>query len=216
MSVYKAIAAVMSDLSKVGIGKEQKNTQQGFMYRGVDDVMNALAGPLSQHGLLILPRVIEREVTERQSKSGGVLFYVVLKMEFDFIASEDGSKHTVGPIYGEAMDSGDKASNKAMAIAYKYACFQTFCIPTEATSADPDKTTHEVVPSEKDKAKEYARRFTDAFDVGIDQAVVDLHAELSGHDELYRTTWGMLPSAMRRQIKEMVARAKGDNGNNGV
>jgi hypothetical protein len=142
MKVYSAIASVMSDLSKIGIGKEKKNSQQGFMYRGVDDVMNALAPIISKHGLVILPRVVKRDVIERQSKSGGALFYVTLDMEFDFVAAEDGSKHVVGPIVGEAMDSGDKASNKAMSVAYKYACFQAFCIPTEAE--DPDSQAHDV------------------------------------------------------------------------
>lgn len=143
MKVYGAIAAVMSDLSKIGIMKDKRNSQQGFMYRGVDDVMNTLAPLLSKHGLLILPRVLKREMIERQSKSGGALFYVTLDIEFDFVCAEDGSKHTVGPLIGEAMDSGDKASNKATSIAYKYACFQAFCIPTEADN-DPDSQTHEV------------------------------------------------------------------------
>lgn len=149
MKVYSAIAAVMADLSKIGVGKDKKNSQQGFMYRGVDDAMNALSPLLSKHGLVILPRVTKREVIERQSKSGGALFYVTLDMEFDFVAAEDGSKHVVGPVIGEAMDSGDKASNKAMSIAYKYACFQAFCIPTEADN-DPDATTHEVAPPKWD------------------------------------------------------------------
>lgn len=152
MSVYKAIVAVMSDLSKVGLAKDKKNSQQGFMYRGVDDAMNALSPLLSKHGLVILPRVTKREVTERQSKSGGALFYVSLDVEFDFVAAEDGSKHTVGPMIGEAMDSGDKASNKAMAIAYKYACFQAFCIPTEADN-DPDATAHDVAAQKWDGRK---------------------------------------------------------------
>lgn len=145
MNVYKAMAAVMADLSKVGIGKDQQNKQQGFKYRGVDDVMNTLAPSLSKHGLLIVPRVLDRLVTERESRSGGTLFHTVLRVEFDFIAAEDGSKHVVGPVIGEAMDSGDKAANKAMSIAYKYACFQAFCIPTEGM--DPDAETHEVKPA---------------------------------------------------------------------
>lgn len=149
MKVYSAIAAVMSDLSRIGIGKERRNQQQGFMYRGVDEVMNAIAPIISKHGLLILPRVTKRDIVERQSKSGGALFYVTLDMEFDFVAAEDASKHTVGPIIGEAMDSGDKASNKAMSIAYKYACFQAFCIPTEGDN-DPDSITHHVVPKKWD------------------------------------------------------------------
>jgi hypothetical protein len=157
MKVYSAIASVMSDLSKIGIGKEKKNSQQGFMYRGVDDVMNALAPIISKHGLVILPRVTKREAIERQSKSGGALFYVTLDMEFDFVAAEDASKHTVGPIIGEAMDSGDKASNKAMSIAYKYACFQAFCIPTEA---DPDAEVHEVAHQAAPKIADADREIT--------------------------------------------------------
>lgn len=142
MKVYSAIAAVMADLAKVGISKDKKNTTQGFMYRGVDDVMNVLAPMLAKHGLLILPRVTKYSCVERQSAKGNALFYTVLEVEYDFVGVEDGSKHMVGPIIGEAMDSGDKSSNKAMSIAYKYACFEAFCIPLVAT--DPDSEVHEV------------------------------------------------------------------------
>lgn len=163
-AVYKAMAAVMADLSKTGIGKGQQNKQQGFRYRGVDDVMNALAPCLSKHGLLVIPRVTERTVTERESKSGGTLFYTVLKVDFDFVAAEDGSKHTATMI-GEAMDSGDKSSNKAMSIAYKYACFQAFCIPTEGEDKDPDATTHEVRPEPTVASGKYAgKRWEDVPD----------------------------------------------------
>lgn len=144
MKVYQAIAAVMSDLSKVGIGKDKTNSSQNFKYRGVDDVMNVLAPMLSKHGLLILPRVTKYSCVERQSAKGNALFYTVLEVEYDFVGVEDGSKHLVGPIIGEAMDSGDKSSNKAMSIAYKYACFEAFCIPVVAT--DPDADVHDVSP----------------------------------------------------------------------
>jgi hypothetical protein len=74
-----------------------------------------------------------------------VLFYVTVEAEFDFVSSQDGSKHTV-KTYGEAMDSGDKATNKAMSAAYKYAAFQTFCIPTEGDN-DADAHTHVIASS---------------------------------------------------------------------
>lgn len=146
MKVYKAISGVSNELLS-GIAKGSKNQQQGFMFRGIDAVYNALAPALVKHELLILPRMISRESTERTTKNGGVLFYVTVEAEFDFISTEDGSKHTV-KTYGEAMDSGDKATNKAMSIAYKYAAFQAFCIPTEETSIDADATTHSVVPQQ--------------------------------------------------------------------
>lgn len=143
MSVYKAINAVQAELAKTGITKDRTNSQgSGYKFRGIDDVYNAIAPLLAKHGLCILPRVLTRHCDERQSKSGGALFYITVEVEFDFVCAEDGSKHTV-KTFGEAMDSGDKATNKAMSAAYKYAAFQAFSIPTEADN-DADAHTHEV------------------------------------------------------------------------
>jgi hypothetical protein len=144
MNVYQAISAVQKDLSTQGISKDRKNMQgSGYAFRGIDDVYNALAPFLAKHGLCILPRVLNRESVERQSKAGGALFYITVEVEFDLVAA-DGSKHTI-KTFGEAMDSGDKATNKAMSAAYKYACMQSFCIPTEGDN-DADAQTHQVAP----------------------------------------------------------------------
>lgn len=157
MKVYQAINKVQAAISQTGISKDRKNAQQGYNFRGIDDVYNALAPLLSQHGLCILPRVLSRECVERTTAKGGTLFYVTVEAEFDFVSAEDGSRHTV-KTYGEAMDSGDKATNKAMSAAYKYAAFQAFSIPTEG-DADADSTTHQVEPPAEllNEAKSAAR-----------------------------------------------------------
>lgn len=144
MEVYKAIAAVQAELAQIGISKSSQNKQQNFMFRGIDAVYNALAPLLAKHNLCILPRCTERDYVERTTKAGGVLFYITVKSDFDFVSAIDGSKHTI-TTYGEAMDSGDKATNKAMSAAYKYAAFQAFCIPTEGDN-DADSTTHDLAP----------------------------------------------------------------------
>ena len=141
--VYAAIAAVSKNMATQGISKDRKNQQgSGYNFRGIDDVLNALSPSLVEHGLVIIPRCIERESVERQTKAGGAIFYTTVKVEFDFIAVSDGSKHTA-IMYGEAMDTSDKSTNKAMSAAYKYVAFQTFCIPTEGDN-DADLNTHEV------------------------------------------------------------------------
>jgi hypothetical protein len=151
--VYAAINAVQSDLAKVGITKDRRNTQgSGYNFRGIDDVYNTIAPLLATHKLCILPRVLSRNVIERASKSGGALFYITVEAEFDFVSAEDGSTHTV-KTFGEAMDSGDKATNKAMSAAYKYAAFQAFSIPTEADN-DADAHTYEVAHDDGYKAFE--------------------------------------------------------------
>lgn len=143
--VYQAVAAVMTEVGQEGISKSRQNKQQGYAYRGIDEVYNALAPIMAKHHLIIVPRVLTREKTEQASKSGGVLFYVVVQVEFDIICADDGSKITACT-WGEAMDSADKATNKAMSAAYKYMAMQTFCIPTEGDN-DADATTHEVRPN---------------------------------------------------------------------
>ena len=142
MEVYKSINRVQRVLCKEGIGKDRKNEAQGYKFRGIDDIYNALSPALADEGLCILPRMVSRTVDERAGRNGNAIFYVTVEAEFDFVSAKDGSKHTVKN-YGEAMDSGDKATNKALSAAYKYACLQTFAIPTEGDN-DADATTHEV------------------------------------------------------------------------
>lgn len=145
--VYQAIAAITRQMAQEGISKDRKNQQQNYSFRGIDDVYNALAPMLAEHSLCILPEMINREVVERQSAKGSALFYVTVEANFHFISAKDGSKHTV-KTFGEAMDSADKATNKAMSAAYKYACIQAFCIPTQGDN-DADAVTHEVAPKKE-------------------------------------------------------------------
>lgn len=161
MKVYQAIGAVSRAMSAQGISKGRNNAQQGYKFRGIDDVLNTLSAALVDAGLVILPRCVDRNVVERATAKGGVLFYVTCKVEFDLVSTEDGSKHTVCT-YGEAMDSADKATNKAMSAAYKYLALLVFCIPTEATADnDADFSTHEVAqasPSQDMSPKARAQR----------------------------------------------------------
>lgn len=149
LKVYEAIAAVTGELAKEGISKDRKNQQQGFAYRGIDDVYAALSPLLAEHKLCILPRIVDKEVVERINAKGTALFYTTVNAEFDLVSAADGSKHTVTS-YGEAMDSGDKSIGKAMSYAYKAMAFMTFCIPTEGDN-DPDAQVHEVRPREAAK-----------------------------------------------------------------
>lgn len=130
--IYKRMSSVMKDIGSVS--KDQKNTAQGFKFRGIDQFVNALYPALTKHGVFMTPRVVsnvyEIKEVERSSGKKGIDKHVSLMVEYDFFA-EDGSKVTVGPIAAEGVDSGDKATNKALSAALKYALIQTFSIPTE-------------------------------------------------------------------------------------
>ena len=120
------------------IGKNKKNTTQGFMFRGIDDVMNTFQPLLAKHKVFMVPQILEQTREERQTSKGGTLIYSICKIKYIFYAEDGSSIEAI--VVGEGMDSGDKATNKAMAIAMKYAMFQVFCIPTEEMR-DPDGET---------------------------------------------------------------------------
>lgn len=144
--IYKKIALVMRDID--AISKARKNAQQGYNFRGIDDVYNELHEPLARHGVFTLPEVIEERTEERTNAKGTTLIYRVLKIMFTFCA-EDGSK-VCAVVIGEGMDTGDKASNKAMSVAHKYALMQVFAIPTE-DEKDPEIHHHQVAPKPQPK-----------------------------------------------------------------
>lgn len=221
--VYRAITRVTAKIAKEGISKARSNQQQGYKFRGIDDVYNALSGCLSDAQLCILPRVLRREVTERVTQKGGTLFYVVLDVEFDFVSAEDGSRHTVAVI-GEAMDSADKATNKAMSAAYKYACIQTFCIPTEGDN-DADATTHEIAPRKwrdsagdlshvpQGMASDLSSRMAKALDADVEEhikalKVYDIHKSVCTEHDLYIAAAELLPSKSRSAWKTYVKMAE--------
>ena len=135
--IYAAICGVMEDVGSVG--KSDYNKQQGFKYRSIDSVMNALNPVMIKHKIFCVPEVLEQTREERTTARGVNLIYSVCRMRYRFYTTDGSFVDAI--VVGEGMDSGDKATNKAMAVAFKYACFQTFCIPTENLMDDPDSET---------------------------------------------------------------------------
>jgi hypothetical protein len=136
--IYKNIIAIMADIE--AIAKNKKNQQQGYSFRGIDDMYNALHPLFSKHGVFISSEIVSSSREERQTAKGGMLLFSIVNVKFTFFAEDSSSVSST--LQGEAMDSGDKATNKAISAALKYALMQMFLIPTEDLD-DADKTTHE-------------------------------------------------------------------------
>lgn len=151
--IYQLIPKAMQ---KVGaIGKDSVNKTQGFKYRGIDAVYNALNPVMAELGLFIVPEILDHRREERESEktydgkiTKTILKYSILTIRYTMFAPDGSSVSCT--VVGEGMDSGDKASNKAMSVAMKYACFQLFMIPTEETAIDPDQESHEVTSGAKE------------------------------------------------------------------
>jgi hypothetical protein len=139
--IHEAIAAIMGEVGS--IKKDRTNSGQGYKFRGIDDVYLAIHDLFVKFGVFSVPTVEDERSEERMTKSGTTLIYRVLKIRYDFFA-KDGSSLSA-TVIGEGMDSGDKASNKAMSVAHKYAILQLLAIPTEDT-VDPENDNHELTP----------------------------------------------------------------------
>lgn len=136
--IYSLMGKILNDVESVQ--KTRRNSEQGYSFRGIDEVYAAIHPLFAKYGVFILPRVLEKESSERTTAKGTILRFTELKIAYDFCAP-DGSTVTA-EVVGEAMDSGDKSSNKAMSAGQKYAILQTFCIPT-GDQPDADSTTPE-------------------------------------------------------------------------
>jgi hypothetical protein len=140
--IYELLPKVADEIG--AIAKNRRQQQQNYNFRGIDDVYNAVHGPLCKNGVFVTTEVTDVTREERQTKAGGVMIYTHLLMEVTFWAKDGSSVSTVTA--GEAMDTSDKSTNKAMSAALKYAMFQTFTIPLEEAEVEDDH--HEPTPRE--------------------------------------------------------------------
>lgn len=136
--IHVLMSRVMAD---VGAIPKSRQTSQGggasYKFRGIDEVMNKLQDVLVKHGVFFTPDVLEYDHERYTTKSGTGMISAKFKIRFTFYGP--GGDRVSATVIGEAADSGDKASNKAMSIGMKYALLQVFCIPTEEMGEeDPD------------------------------------------------------------------------------
>ena len=143
MEIIKLLSAVMEDAGAVR--KSERNTHQNFNFRGIDAVVNAVSPALRKHGVVVLPTVNEciyETVVVGQNKTA--MGHIRLDVTYAFYAP-DGSTVSAR-VSAESMDSGDKATAKAMSVAFRTALLQVLCLPTDDT--DPDASTYERSPSQ--------------------------------------------------------------------
>jgi len=130
--IYERLIAMMADVEPMK--KLRKNPQQGFMFRGIDDIYDAMHPLLVRHKIFVAPIVEKIHTEEYQTSKGTVMHRTILTVAHRFTTT-DGS-YVSATTVGESSDAGDKSAAKAMSVAFKYALFQTLCIPLE--EPDPD------------------------------------------------------------------------------
>jgi ERF superfamily len=122
------IARVAAEIAKVGVGKTgtAAKEQGGYKFRQVVDVLNVVGPIMAAHGLSTTVEFRDRVAERITTKSGGGMTSVTVTGAFTY--RWRGETRTTTTI-GEGFDAGDKATNKAMSAAAKYAHGLTFNIP---------------------------------------------------------------------------------------
>lgn len=197
--IYGAIIDAMGQVSAIAKGK--RNATQGFSYRGIDDVMNELHGILAKCGIFVVPNVLEEERTTGTTAKGGNIFYTRQKIKFSFFAKDGSSIDAV--VIGEAMDSGDKASNKALSIGLKYALLQVFCIPTEEDK-DPDAVSPDYMPKKVEQKQEQPAEQNTSKRKELSQFILKYQAPLSDSPKT-PTPYDMCVEALAGNDEEKIA-----------
>lgn len=162
-TIYQRIVAIIAELP--AIGKDQRNAQQNFMFRGHDDVMNALNPLLAKHGVFVAPHVLARKTGARSTSGGKTMYEVNLHVQFTFYGAGGDSFTASG--WGEGTDMGDKSTSKAMTMAFKYVIAETFALATAEVS-DADATSPEETTRETGRGGQTRSDAPRAFDPGQD------------------------------------------------
>jgi hypothetical protein len=137
MKVHEAVTAVMDAVGAVR--KDGRNAQQNFNFRGVDAVVNAVSPAMRKVGLTVHPSKVEHKPSSKQLSGGKVATSVDVTVDYTFTGPEGDTFTT--QVAAESFDLGDKATAKAMSVAYRTCLLQTFALPTD--DADPDEHTYE-------------------------------------------------------------------------
>jgi hypothetical protein len=120
-SVVELMGRVMREVSSVS--KSDINDHFKFSFRGIDTILKHVGPALRLHGVVVIP-----EVREQKSEVVGKQVRVTLTVAYTFHGPKGDSLTAVVP--GEAMDAQDKASSKAMSVAFRTALIQALAIPT--------------------------------------------------------------------------------------
>lgn len=148
---YPSVVACLSTAMEAirAVGKDGKNSQHNYNFRGIDAVVNAASPAFRKVGVVVTPelRSIDYETVEVGNKRSLMQSCKVV-VAYTFHGPAGDSITAVAP--GEAMDSGDKATAKAMSVAFRTALLQALCIPT--TDTDPDEHSYERSPRQEQAA----------------------------------------------------------------
>ena len=170
-SVYQLVARVMGDVQAVGKDGEVTSGPARYKFRGIDAVVKAVGPALRAHGVICSPLVEGYEYhTVEVGSQRSRMASVRVTVRYRWYGPNGDSFDSVS--VGEAFDSGDKATAKAMSVAFRTMLLQTLAIPTD--EPDPDSETFEraaTVVTDPIWLEDVARRLSEALGLAALEAI---------------------------------------------
>ena len=131
-TIYTALSQVMAAVQSVR--KADRNTEQNYVFRGIDAVVNAVGPELRNHGVLVIPELLDVGYRDVLTSRGKPSRECTVRVRYRFYGPAGDHLDCVVP--GESMDFGDKGAAKAMSVAFRIALLQALAIPTDEPDAD--------------------------------------------------------------------------------
>lgn len=141
MTLNEQLIAVRQQVG--AIGKSDKNTAQGFAFRGIDTILKKVGPALADHGVNCWPELRALDSRDIVTGKGTRMREVTVTVAYHY--TYDGEE-IVTVVPGEAADAGDKAVSKAMSVALRTSHIQTLQIPTGELDPDTQSVSRSLDP----------------------------------------------------------------------
>jgi hypothetical protein len=130
MNIYQRLNQVRKAVAY--IQKDKQVTGQGYMAVTHDAVTSVVREHLIEHGIIIVPSLVQSQVKETGTLTGKGVPIIRLEAVYDitFVNSELPEDRVTVRMESHALDQGDKAPGKAISYATKYAMLKLFSIET--------------------------------------------------------------------------------------
>lgn len=150
-TLAEALARIYADGGRYVQKTGQMQGPMRYTFAREGDFIAVLRPLMETHGVTVRPveyQIVTNEPFERAK--GGTSYRVVVLATFELL-HVSGDKAQVQTV-GEGQDAGDKAFNKAMTGAMKYALRQSFLVETGDDPDDTSSVEHERAAADDDRA----------------------------------------------------------------
>lgn len=173
--VHVAWSRVMGTVGAVGKDQAVTEGPARFKYRGVDDALNVFGPACRLHGVLVLPVHVEASYRDTKTTKGNATRECTVLVTYRIYGPT--GDHLEVQAAGESLDSGDKGSAKAQAVALRTLLYHAGLVPTR--DSDPDAVNLERGEAPVRPAASYR---DEALDRGTShQRMQQIHYELRQH-----------------------------------